>query len=128
MKVTRSEYLVQTIQATLVEILPQTYHYQTAPQAPYPRLEYELHKVSEDGGKTSYLLEVHAWYKTDDAGACLALLDAVADKCRLVSQVTEYGLVHIYIGSGAQMIPDNDKNIKHARETYGIDVWYNPDI
>lgn len=98
-------------------------YYEEAPEgAQYPYMVFSVQRLSDDGGKQSYSLEVNAWDQHEYYSRAESMMDALEKKLHRCNHMTDQFLFRAFRGR-RQNIPDPDKTLKRVREQFEVHVF-----
>ena len=79
-------------------------------------------RLSEDGGRLTYSLEVNAWDQNPYYSRAESMMDCLEKKLHRCNFQTERFLIRIFKGP-RQNVPDPDRSIKRVREQFEMHVY-----
>lgn len=98
-------------------------YYEEAPKgAEYPYMVFSAQRLSDDGGRQSYSLEVNVWDQHEYYSRAESMMDALEKKLHRCNHMTDKFLIRIFKGR-RQNIPDSDKAIKRVREQFEMYIF-----
>ncbi len=98
-------------------------YYEAAPaEADYPYLVFSTQRVSDDGVKLNYILEVNAWDQHEYYSRAESMLDVLEKKLHRCNLAAGRFFIRIFRGR-RQNVPDPDRTIKRVREQFEMQVY-----
>ena len=105
-----------------LENLTGAYHEEAPADAVYPYIVFSEKRLSEDGGRLTYSLEVNAWDQNPYYSRAESMMDCLEKKLHRCNFQTERFLIRIFKGP-RQNVPDPDRSIKRVREQFEMHVY-----
>ena len=97
--------------------------YKEAPgEAKYPYMVFSAQRLSDDGGKQNYSLEVNVWDQNEYYSRAESVMEALEKKLHRCIHMSDKFLIRIFRGR-MQDIPDLDKTVKRVREQFEMQVF-----
>ena len=94
--------------------------------ASYPYKVFSAKRISEEDGKSTYVLEVNVWDQGRFYSRAENIMSALEQQLHRFSYMTDDFLITFYKGQ-RQNVTDSDKSLKRVREQFEMYVWERKD-
>lgn len=88
----------------------------------YPYAVFSARRISENGGKQIYILEINVWDQNIYYSRAESMMDEMEQKLHRCNKMTDLFLIRIFDGQ-RQNVNDPDKTIKRVREQFEMHVY-----
>lgn len=105
-----------------LENLTGAYNEEAPESASYPYIVFSAKRLSEEGGRQVYTLEMNVWDQHEFYSRAADMMDGMEKKLHRNSIMTDNFLLRFFKGR-RQNVPDPDKSIKRVMEQFEMHVY-----